>query len=264
MIWLNGRLREPDAAIDPADRGFTLGDGLFETIRIAGSQPRHLARHLARLRAGAALLAIPVPFGDDAIAAAITDLLGAAGIANGSVRITLTRGVQARGVLPAEDPQPTLLLTASPAAPQPGPARLVIAGTTTRNEMSPLARIKSLNYLDQVLARQEAARRSSDEAVLLNTKGRVADATAANLFVAIDGVLATPPVTDGALPGIARGLIIERLGAVERALWPADLRRAQAIILTNALGIRPAISLDGTTLPEADPRMLQQITEAWR
>jgi branched-chain amino acid aminotransferase len=248
-VWLNGAPIPADTArIDPSDRGFTLADGLFETIRIVGGRPSWRDRHLARLRAGAALLGIPVPFDDPTLSAALDTVLSANAVHHGSARLTLTRGPAPRGLLPSPDPRPTLLITATPGLPPVTPVHAVLSLATRRNQHSPLSRIKSLAYLDAILARREAADRGADDAILLDTDGHVAEASAANLFVLSNGVLATPPVSDGALPGIARGLILERCAATERSLSPTDLHTADAVFLTNALGLRPLISLDGAPL----------------
>jgi len=245
--WLNGTLT-PAALIDAADRGFTLGDGLFETIRAVGGRACHLDRHLARLHHGARLLQIPVPYGDAAIGDAITALLHQEGLNDATVRVTLSRGPAPRGLLPPSDPRPTLLITASPPAPAASPARAIIARSTCRNERSPLCGVKSLNYLDNIIARQEAAARGGDEAILLNTQGRVADTSIANLILELDGKLVTPPLSDGALPGIMRGLLIDRAGVAECSIAPEDLYRANSACLSSSLALRPLASVDGRVI----------------
>jgi len=255
-VWWNGALMEDGAArIDPADRGFTLGDGLFETLRVADGAPRHLARHLARLRAGSERLDLPVPWTDAALGAAMAALLAATGCRTGSLRLTLTRGPAARGVLPPAVAAPSLLLTCG-GLPPDGPVRAVVATVTRRNEHSPLSRLKSLNYLDAILARQEAARRGADDALLLNTAGRLAEATAANLFVRHGDRLLTPPVTEGALPGIGRALVLERHPAEECPLTLDDLGRADEAFLTNSLGLRPLVAVDGRPVGDGRPGAL--------
>ncbi|CAO3359356.1 aminotransferase class IV [Azospirillum melinis] len=245
-IWLNGRLiQAAEARIDPADRGFTLGDGLFETIRIKDSLPRHLPRHLDRLTAGVELLRLPLPHSAAELADAMAALIGATGVADGVLRLTLSRGTGARGVLPPADARPTLLMTVAPAAHMTAPVAAIVARSTRRNEHSPLSRLKSLNYLDSILARQEAAERGADEALLLNAAGRLAESSVATLFLSIGGRLLTPPLVDGALPGIRRALILERHGAEEAPLTPEDLARADEAILTNSLGLRPLVAVDG-------------------
>jgi branched-chain amino acid aminotransferase len=243
-----------------------LGDGLFETIRFRHGRADRLDRHLARLRAGAGLLALPVPADDAMLETAIAALVAANGLgetALAQARITLTRGPAPRGVLPPDRPLPTLLVTAGPAA-EPGPARVVVAGVTRRNELSPLSRVKSLNYLDNILARQEAAGRGADDALLLNTAGRIAESTIANLFLLLDGVLATPPVADGALPGIMRELVIERTGAVERPIGPQDLARAEALFLSSSLGLRAVVELDGAACGGEAAALVARVAAACR
>lgn len=253
-VWLNGRLLSADEArIDPTDRGFTLGDGLFETIRVAGGRALHLDRHLARLEASAAVLDLPPPYPSDALAAAVAALVAARGVADGVVRLTLTRGSGARGVLPPAEPHPTVLITLAPAGPPAGPVEAVIARGTRRNEHSPLSRLKTLNYLDAILARQEAARSGAGEALLLNTAGRLAEASVANLFIVKDGRLLTPPVSEGALPGIRRALILENRGAEERPVSPDDLAAADEAFLSNSLGLRPLLAVDGRPIGSGVP-----------
>ncbi|MEP9348005.1 aminotransferase class IV [Xanthobacter sp. KR7-225] len=245
-LWLVDRLVEEEAArISPFDRGFTLGDGLFETLRLAGGAVLRLDAHLARLAAGAGVLGIPLPALD--LGAALVVTAQANQLADGVLRLTLTRGVGPRGVLPPAVPTPTLVITAAPAGPALPPARLVIAQTTRRNARSPLAQVKSLNYLDGILARQEAARRGADDAVLLNTEDRVAETTIANVFAVIDGALVTPPVADGALPGVMRAAVLSE-GAEARPLDAFDLAQADEIFLTSALGIRSVSAIEGRAL----------------
>jgi branched-chain amino acid aminotransferase len=249
MLWLDGALLDAkQARLDPADRGLLLGDGVFETLAVQAGAPRHLQRHLRRLRAGAATLDIPLAWDDAALQGALAGVLRAQKLEDAAARITLTRGPGGRGVLPSTAARPTLLITAQRAARVPETVSLIVAGSTRRNEFSPLARIKSISYLDSVLARQEAVRAGAEDALLRNTQGFMAEATAANLFVLLDGALVTPRVTDGALPGIARAVLMERLGARERRIEHADLRRAQAVLLSNSLGIRTAVALGGLEL----------------
>jgi branched-chain amino acid aminotransferase len=245
-LWLNGALiPESDARIDPADRGFTLADGLFETIRADAGIPAHVPRHLDRLHQGAAVLGIPVPYADATIAAALEAVANTAACA---LRLTLTRGPMPRGVLPVSHATPTLLITSGPLPPPLPPARLVVAHSTRRNEHSPLSRLKSLNYGDSILARQEAAARDADDALLLNTRGDLAEATIASVFLVVDERLVTPRIEDGALPGVARALLLEAGRADERRINAADLSRASAGFLANALAVRQIASIDGRSL----------------
>lgn len=255
LIHLNGALvSAAEARVDPADRGLALGDGLFETIRVRDGRPLRLAAHCARLRAGADVLDLPVPVSDEALGRALEETLKANAVTDGVLRLTLTRGPGPRGLLPPPRPRPTLLITAAAGeASSPSPIRAVIATTTRRNEHSPLSRCKCINYLDNILARLEAAKRGAEDALLLNTAGRLAGTTMANLFLVIDGAVVTPPVADGALPGVMRGEVLAAAGAEERSLKPEDLARASEAFVTNCLSIRALVSVDGAPIGDGRP-----------
>lgn len=254
-VHFNGRLMDlAEARIDPTDRGLTLGDGLFETIAVRSAAPARLDAHLARLRDGARVIGLDVPVSDQALADALSEVVEANHIAEGSLRLTLTRGPAPRGLVPAGPAAPSLLITGWPgdlAAPEPVTA--VIATRTRRNEHSQLARIKSLNFLDGIVAAREAAEKGADDALLLNTRGTLAEATAANLFLVVDGRAVTPRVDDGALPGVMRADVIRDLGAAENTLDPADLAHASEAFLTNALGIRALVVVDGVPVGGGEP-----------
>ncbi|MBP7336220.1 aminotransferase class IV [Niveispirillum sp.] len=239
VIWLNGDFVAADKpALLAHDRGLTLGDGLFETIAVKAGVPLRLDAHLKRLRDGADFLGLPVPTGDTSLHDAILGLLGANGLHEAAVRLTLTAGPGPRGLPRPSTPVPTLMLAAGRIPAEAPPAKLVIARTTCRNEKSPLSRLKTLNYLDSIIARREAAARGADDAVLLNSQGRVAEASAANLFLSLDGHWVTPLVAEGALPGTMRAALIRTWRAQERAVSVDELRRADDMVLTNALGLR--------------------------
>ena len=249
-IWLNGSLiEEVEARIAPSDRGLLLGDGLFETMAAENGAVPELARHYARLRRGAELLRLPVPFTLQNLAQIVATLLTANGLATAAVRLTLTRGSGPRGLLPGDATTPTLMLTASAMPAASGPARLMTAALR-RDEGSILCTIKSLNYLPNVLARIEAAEVGADDALLLNHAGRVAEASASNVFVRLKGQWVTPPVTEGALPGVRRALLLEAGRVQEAPVSIAELAHAEALCLGNALSMRAVASLDGRILPE--------------
>ncbi len=251
MVHLNGRLLPaPEARIAAADRGFLLGDGLFETLRVRQGRAVAADRHLARLAEGLAFLGFPPPPPD--LAAAIDAVIAANRVVEGSVRLTVSRGTGPRGVLPPEAPAPTVLISAVAALPPATPLSLIVARCTRRNSFSPLSRLKTLNYLDSILARREAAAAGADDAILLNTAGGVAETTATNLILFLDGGWLTPPVGDGALPGIARARLLEAGLIAERSLSVADLARAQAALAVNALSCRAVASIDGRALAMPD------------
>jgi branched-chain amino acid aminotransferase len=259
-VSINGVLMEAaQARIDPADRGYTLGDGVFETIAVRRNAVRHLALHLARFRAGANLLGIPLPGDDQHIAGMIGAAITGNDVKECVVRMTLTRGPGVRGLATPPQPTPTLLITVAPLPPPADPAKVIIAKSTRRNEHSPLSRIKHTNYLDNILARREAEAAGADDALLLNTAGRVAESTVANIFVLVDGFMLTPPVGDGALPGIMRGEAIKLAKGEEGEVTPEKLMRASEVFLTNALGIRPVTHIDGKPVGDGEPGLITQL-----
>jgi aminodeoxychorismate lyase len=238
--------------IDPRDRGFTLGDGLFETLLAEAGEIRHVAEHLGRLAAGCAELGLPAPdrgLAERRMREALADL----GDTRAAVRLSWSAGRGGRGLDRPEVLEPLLVVTAAPSPKPEGPARL-ITSRVRRNEHSPAARLKTLAYLDNVLARREAQAAGADEAVMLNTAGEVACAAAANLFWIEGGRIYTPHLECGVLAGVVRGQVIAaaaRLGEPVRAVraGPEALAKAEAAFLTNSLiGVRPVASLDGRAL----------------
>ncbi|RDD60837.1 aminotransferase class IV [Ferruginivarius sediminum] len=243
--YLNGSLHEEGtAAITPDDRGLTLGDGAFETIAVRGGQAMRLDWHLERLAHALSVLAFPARPGHEDLEAAVTAAVQGNALDAGVVRLTVTRGPGARGLrLPAET-RPNVLATASEGLPPMHPIRLLVSQRVRRNEQSPLSGIKSISYLDNVLARIEAEAAGADEALLLNTQGRVAEAATANVFAVIGGAVVTPPVGEGCLPGIARRALMEPLAVEERRLQQDDLLAANEVFLTSSLGARSVSTID--------------------
>jgi branched-chain amino acid aminotransferase len=265
LIHLNGRL-EPERGphLSALDRGFTLGDGVFDTIRVVRNQPFRLMEHLDRLAASAAILDIPIPAGPPELAAAVAELLEANGLADAVARITASRGVPSdRGVLPPESPAPTLAIVATPFGGYPderyGRGYRAAVSRIRRNPTSPLSRIKSCNYLDSVLARMEAARHGADEALLLATSGELACGSSSNLFLVLGETLVTPSLESGVLDGITRRAVIEladRAGVPceQRVVLPEELAAAREAFVTNtALGVMPLVSVEGRDVGSGTP-----------
>lgn len=236
------------------DRGLTLGDGLFETVLADAGELVALEAHLDRLDAGCAVLGLPAP-DRSRIRRAAAEELGAAdlGSQRAAVRITWTAGSGGRGLLRPSELQPRLLVTAAPAPKPEGPARLITAGVR-RNEQSPASRLKTLSYLDNILARREAQAAGADEALMLNGAGDIACATVANILWFAKGRLFTPPPESGVLAGIARGEILRSareagIVVVEATAPPSALFEADAVFLSNSLiGLRAVAALDGRPL----------------
>lgn len=271
ICWLNGAFKE-EATISIRDRGLLLGDGLFETFYVENSRPAFLSAHLARLRVGMKALAMDVPLPDNlsALIASLTEKNHLGGGA-ASARLTVTRGVSDRGLVLPEAPAPTVILTIAPAAPHECEPHVPLALQVSehiRAEKSITARHKTICYLDQLLARNDALAAGADDAIMLNGFGRIACASSANLF-AIDkqGKLFTPPAAEGALPGIVRDLLLRGAGEVkvesaERALTLDDLADC-ALFLTNSLiGLRAA-RLKRQGAPNSDQREIFNRLNAW-
>lgn len=249
MLRLNGRPSPDDLApFDLADRGLTLGDGLFETIAVFGGRPALLDAHLDRMVAAAAEIRLPI---DRAILAREVAALCEAG-GDMVIRLTVTRGAGARGLAIPAEARSTVIASSSafPAGGAFTPIRLATVGVR-RNPTSFLSRAKTLAYLDNVLAYDEARRAGADDALMLNTDGRAACTAMANLFALKDGTLATPPVSEGVLPGVVRRAVLDAcrafgLAAVERPISVGELAAADAVFATNSVRlVMPVTAIDG-------------------
>jgi branched-subunit amino acid aminotransferase/4-amino-4-deoxychorismate lyase len=245
-------------AVPLDDRGLLLGDGLFETLLVLDGRLVLAPPHAARMRAGAAVLGIPPPTVEDFVASADA-AVRAGGVSRGraAVRVTLTAGSGGRGLDRPAELTPRLFATAAPSAKSAAPASLVVA-KTRRNESSPVSRLKTLSYLDNVLARREATAAGADEAVMLNASGEIACAAAANLFWVTDRALCTPAPHTGRLDGIMARQVVDAalaLGLEVREIGdgPGALADAEAIFLTSSLiGVRAAY-LAGREPPAPHP-----------
>lgn len=245
-----------DIPID--DRGFTLGHGLFETVLWAGGALAHWDAHAERLERGCRALGLPTPDRTAFRAAAEAALAQVGSPSRAAVRLNWSAGSGARGLDPIEDPQPRLTASASVLGPQPGPVTLATA-RVRRNDRSPSSRLKSLSYLDNVLARAEARAAGAEEALMLNTAGEVACAAAANVFWVRHDEVFTPDLECGVLDGIMRREVIaacHNLGLPVEQVFANSGRLAGApMFITNSLiGVRAVASLDGQALPTS-PRI---------
>ncbi len=276
VCWLEGEIVPLEQARVPVlDHGFLYGDGVFEGIRFYGGVPFLLVEHLRRLRDSARAIALDLPWSEAELAGIVEAVVEAAGREDGYVRLIVTRGEGPLGIDPASCERPRLIVIASRlemvdrAARREG-IRLVVAATRRLPPDGLDPRIKSLNYLNHVLARIEANRAGADEAVLLNAQGRVAEGTADNLFVVRDGRLATPPVIDGALPGITRALVLQLAGEMgievqEQSLAPYDLYTADELFLTGTgAELIPVREIDGRPLRACPGPLFLRCQQAFR
>lgn len=247
LVWLSGRLvSAEEARVSVLDRGFLLGDALFETMRAYGGRVFRLDAHLERLERSAARIGLPLPPG---LGEAVAETVAANGIADSAVRLTVTRGPGA-GLEPPETPEPTAVIWVRPAPRPPAAVRAAIA-TSRLNEHAVTAGLKRPAYLDAVVELAAARRAGHDDVLFLDTAGHLAAAAYSNLFVAAGGALRTPPPTCGILPGITRATVLEmapRLGLrpVEEALELGTLDAAAEAFLTSSLReIVPLVAVDG-------------------
>jgi branched-chain amino acid aminotransferase len=253
ILCLNGRfVTEDEACLSPLDRGFTLADGVFETMVAHHGNVFRLDDHLQRLEQAAHVLGIPLPSSYD-LADVVCDTLYRNDLEWAIVRLTVSRGMsQRRGLDVPQNVFPTVVVRVvrwqGPPKDNFSVCHLALSSTPL-NEQSPLSRLKSLAYLEKVLARQIAHVSGETDALFLNTRGFVACASSSNIFVVLDGVLATPSISDGALPGIARRTILteaHRLGMVvsERSLALEEVVHADEVFLTNVAAIVPVTMVD--------------------
>ncbi|MEW5991304.1 MAG: aminotransferase class IV [Chloroflexota bacterium] len=272
-VWVDGAILPADGAhVSAFDRGFQLGDGIFETLRARGGRVTELDAHLARLARSAAGLDIALPAdADTRIRAGIRELLeveGLAGpVADASVRITVTRGAfRGRGLLPPPGeaaPTPTIAIQAWPVAPPP-PGHLeaglhLVASDIRRDPENPLATLKTTSRADYVHARLEARRAGADDALFLTTDGHLSEATSANVFLVRGHELATPDLACAILPGTTRSWILgwasgAGLRPVESWLTTRDLAEAdEAFLCSSVAGILPVTRFEGRPIGTGRP-----------
>jgi branched-chain amino acid aminotransferase len=260
-VWVNGT-QQPANGLHVAarDRGLTLADGLFETMFVRNGTVFRLGQHLERLEAGLATLEIPVPA---TLRQSLVDAVKAAGTGEATARLIVTRGPGSAGLAPPPDVRPTVIVAVVPLPVFP-PETYAVGLTAhvasgRRNERAMTAGLKTMAYADSVAALLEARRHGADEALFLDTQGRCSEATASNLFAWIDGVLITPSVSCGALPGITRAAVLELAGALgipaaEREFGLDALRSAGEAFLTSSLrGIAPLVRVDSGVIGSGRP-----------
>lgn len=273
--WLNGQFKEDAATINVADRGLLLGDGVFETVLLVDGVPVFWDAHRERL--GAALQALHFQVETSVFAlSTIMQLAERNGVSSGlgALRLTVTRGAGARGLAPLADAAPTLLMAVHPYASSTDNSLELIVSAYHRNENSLAARFKTLNYLENVMARYDAAKSGADDAIMLNSAGRVACASAANIFLlGADKIIITPPVSEGALPGIVRKVLLERASEAgfsvkEQAIEPSMLQAGQIFLSNSLIGLRAAHlhgcsgAIGGDALPPALQAWYKSVVKA--
>jgi branched-chain amino acid aminotransferase len=275
-IFLNGSfVNLTRAKISVFDRGFLYGDGLFETMRAYSGEVFRLEDHLDRLFHSAKEIELSLPYTRRELRTIIKRTLKINGLSKAYIRLTLSRGVSEPGLISKPQSSATLAIVArefkplSPSEYRKGWRAIVVE--TRQNQASPLSRLKSLNFLNNILARKEAQSKRVDEGILLNTLGEVAEASTSNIFLVKRGIIITPPEESGLLPGITRGVVLELapnlgLKAYNRRVSLDDLMGAEEAFLTNSLiEIMPVVEIDGRPLGNGKPgKVTQRIHKAYQ
>jgi branched-chain amino acid aminotransferase len=269
-IYLDGVIvDETEARISVFDHGLLYGDGVFEGIRFYNGRVFRLEEHVRRLYDSAKSILLQIPLTPAEMIEATTATVRANGLVDGYIRLVVTRGVGPMGLSPFKCPKASIIIIADRISLYSEEAYangLTMATCSTRRPshdiLSP--QVKSLNYLNNVMAKVEAIQAGAEEGLMLNDLGLVAECTGDNVFIIRDGVIATPPITAGALPGITRGVVIEiarefGLPLVERDLSRHDIYTCDECFLTGtAAEVIAATKLDQRVLGTGRPGPVTQ------
>lgn len=267
LINVNGAIA-PTASIPVLDRGFLYGDSVYEVVRTFNGKPFALQEHLDRLRQSAAYCYLEVPWSDAQIGAEVDKTLQQANVAEAYIRIVVTRGAEAEiGLQPEPETQPGLIIIVKAIAPEPV---LNLRGThlcllpRLRNDqqaLSPAA--KTGNYLNNILAQIEATQQGADDALMLNARGELTEATTSNLWLIENGVVRTPAVETGILHGITRYFLLQilqehQIPYEETVLKPEALWTAEEGFLSSSVRlIMPIAKIDDYQLPQCPGQLTQ-------
>ncbi len=264
-IWLDKKLvDETDARISVFDHGLLYGDGVFEGIRVYNSRVFELEAHIKRLYESAKAIRLEVAMSKDKLIRAVEKTTEANGVIDGYIRLVVTRGVGTLGLNPFICEEGRLIIIADNIQLYPEElyetGMKVISATTVRNHpLSIPAQVKSLNYLNNILAKIEALDNDVPEAVMYNHEGYVAEATGDNVFIVKNGVVYTPPVEAGSLEGITRSVVIklaeeEKLEVVEKNLTRFDLYNSDEFFLTGtAAEVIGVVDIDSRIIGAGKP-----------
>jgi branched-chain amino acid aminotransferase len=270
IIYIDGQfLPEPEAKVSVFDHGLLYGDGIFEGIRFYNGRVFRLSEHLDRLWDSARALCLTIPMSMEELQEQLLETIRRNGLNDGYIRLVVTRGKGNLGLSPDRCPKASVIIIASTIQLYPqekyekGMAMITCATRRTApGALSPA--VKSLNYLNNVMAKIEANQAGADEGVMLSEEGYVAECTGDNLFVVKKGVISTPPIYTGALKGITRGVVFEicaELGipCVEIPLTRYDIFTADECFLTGtAAEVIAAIKLDTRIIGDGHPGQLTQ------
>ncbi len=265
-VWVNGSLLDdPTApAVRVTDHGFTVGDGVFEAVKVVDGRPFALTRHLARLGRSAKGLGLPAP-DLDAVRRGVAAVLDDAPLVTGRVRVTYSGGPAPMGSGRAEaaGEGPTLVVVAGPLAPRPAENRVVTV-PWPRNERGALAGLKTTSYAENVVALAYAHERGASEAVFANLAGDLCEGTGSNVFYVVDGELRTSTLSSGCLAGVTRDLLVEWCDVHEVDEPVAVAEGADEVFLASTTrDVQPVTSWGQRELPAPGPLTLAAM-ETWR
>ena len=276
LCWIDGAIIPArEARVSVYDHGLLYGDGVFEGLRFYHRKPFMLDAHLQRLAQSAEAIGLRLPFDTARIADAIETLIEAYGTDSGYLRLVVTRGPGSLGIDPRKCSRAAMFIIADElqllAAKEVGAGISLHVAQTRRTPAQCLdPKIKSLNYLNNILAKIEANRAGMDEALMLNLDGRVSEGSVDNIFIVADGVLRTPPLGEGLLAGVTRALILELAVGLgircdESALVVDDLHHAEECFLTGTgAELIPVQRIDDHRLPSPESPLLPLIAKAFR
>jgi len=264
-VYINGKLFDkPDAKVSVYDHGLLYGDGVFEGIRVYEGKVFRLKEHVERLYESARHIYLEIPMGREQMTEAVLDTVRANDKRNGYIRLVVTRGAGYLGLDPRKTSDPQVIIIVDdislyPAELYEAGMELVTAATIRNHPNAVNPRVKSLNYLNNIMAKVEGVRAGATEALMLNHKGEVAECTGDNIFVVKRGVLKTPPADAGILEGITRNAIMElaraaNIPAQETALTRHDVYAADECFLTGtAAEVIPVVKCDGRPIGAGKP-----------
>jgi branched-chain amino acid aminotransferase len=265
IIFMNDRLvPEEEARVSVFDHGLLYGDGVFEGLRSYSGRVFRLEAHLDRLWASARAICLEIPLSKEALGRAVNETLAANNLADGYVRLVVTRGAGSLGLDPNRTKNPQVIVIADTIALYAREAyeqglRIVTAATQRVHPAALSPRVKSLNYLNNIMAKLEGLQAGCVEALMLNHKGEVAECTADNVFVVRGRRLLTPPPDAGILEGITRGAVMELaetagIDCREATLTRHDLYTADECFLTGtAAEVLPVVEIDGRKVGPGTP-----------
>ncbi len=275
--YIDGKLYPKDGAkVSVLDHGFLYGDGVFEGIRAYNGRVFRLEQHLDRLWQGAKTIMLPIPLSREELRKAVLWTLRENKLRDAYIRLVVTRGVGDLGLNPQKCPKPSVIIITDTISLYPQElyerGMEVVSVSTRKNRPDALnPNIKSLNYLNQILGRLEVNREGAPEGIMLNQDGYVAEATADNIFVVLDGVLVTPPAIAGILLGITRNTVLELavkegIPTEERLFSLHTLYNGHECFLTGTgAEVVPVVKVDGRTIGAGVPgEITRGIMKAFR